>query len=52
MFRGHLYSLEMASTNSMWFVPNVVAGRDVYLADISPCQCLVTFSFAELKWKI
>jgi len=50
MFEGHLYSLEKASANSMWFVPNMVAGRDVvYLADISPCQCIVTFRFAELK---
>jgi hypothetical protein len=40
MFWGHLYSLEMASANSMWFVRNMVAGRDVvYAADISPCYC-------------
>jgi hypothetical protein len=50
MYRGHLYSLGMASTNNMWFATNMVCGPDVvYLAGISPCQCLVTFSFAELK---
>lgn len=50
MYRSYLCRLEMASTHNIWFLPNMVAGRDVvYLADISPVLCLVTFSLAEMQ---
>lgn len=52
MYRGHVHYLEMASASNIWFVPNTAAGRDVYLAGISPALSLLTFSFSELKQKI